>query len=182
MDTNSGVATDTGIPWKLPGDAAYFEKQTTTGVILMGWATYNEFAAPLHGRQNYVLTRDQSRLRSGFQASASLDDLITSHPNEDVWVIGGAFVFAETIERADELFLTQVLQDFHCTKFFPDYRTRIHQVRKEPAPGRGRRPIPIREMAPEHRTAVCTLTQRWRPAMMRGVRQALVPAAGLTGS
>jgi dihydrofolate reductase len=123
MDTSRGIATDKGIPWKLPGDAAYFENQTTTGLIIMGWATYNEFSAPLHGRDNYVLTRDESRLRTGFQPVATLADLMKSHPNKDVWVIGGAFVFAETIERADELFVTQVLKDFHCTKFFPAYDT-----------------------------------------------------------
>jgi dihydrofolate reductase len=123
MDTKRGIATDKGIPWKLAGDAAYFENQTTTGLIVMGWATYNEFSAPLHARENYVLTRDQSPLRSGFQPIAALANLNESHPDEDVWVIGGAFVFAETIDRGDELFLTQVLQDFHCTKFFPDYRT-----------------------------------------------------------
>ena len=123
MDTSRGIATDKGIPWKLPGDAAYFEDQTATGLIVMGRATYNEFSAPLHNRDNYVLTRDQSRLRSGFQPIAALDDLMKSHSDEDVWVIGGAFVFAETIDRADELFITQVLGEFHCTKFFPEYRT-----------------------------------------------------------
>ena len=46
-----------------------------------------------------------------------------SHPDEDVWVIGGAFVYAETLAQADELFITQVLEDFRCTKFFPDYRS-----------------------------------------------------------
>jgi len=123
MDTSRGIATGTGIPWRLSGDAAYFENQTTTGLIVMGWATYNEFSAPLHGRDNYVLTADQSPLRSGFQPIAALADLIKSHPDEGVWVIGGAFVYAETIDQADELFITQVLEDFHCIKFFPDYRS-----------------------------------------------------------
>jgi dihydrofolate reductase len=122
MDTDRGVATDKGIPWKLPGDAAYFENQTTTGLIVMGWATYNEFSGPLHDRDNYVFTRDQGVLRHGFRPLTNLDDLVETHPDEDVWVIGGAFVFAETINRAEELFITQVLEDFHCTKFFPDYR------------------------------------------------------------
>jgi len=122
IDTSRGIATDKGIPWKLPGDTAYFENETTTGLIVMGWATYNEFSAPLHGRDNYVLTRDQSPLRSGFLPITTLADL-KSQPHQDVWVIGGAFLFAEAIVRADELFLTQVLEDFHCTKFFPDYHT-----------------------------------------------------------
>ncbi len=123
MDTSRGIATDRGIPWKLPGDVAYFENQTTTGLIVMGWATYNEFSAPLHGRDNYVLTRDQGRLKSGFRPISTLADLMTSNPNDDVWIIGGAFVFGQTISRADELFITQVLGEYHCTKFFPDYRT-----------------------------------------------------------
>jgi dihydrofolate reductase len=122
-DASRGIATDKGIPWKLPGDAAYFENQTSTGLIVMGWATYNEFSVPLHGRDNYVLTGDQTRLRGGFHPIATLADLTQSHPDEDVWVIGGAFVYAETIDRADELLITQVLEDFHCTKFFPDYAT-----------------------------------------------------------
>ena len=38
-------------------------------------------------------------------------------------MIGGAAVYAQTINRADQLYLTQVLGDFNCTKFFPDYRS-----------------------------------------------------------
>ena len=44
MDAKRGIATANGIPWSLPGDAAYFENQTVEGIIVMGWATYNEFA------------------------------------------------------------------------------------------------------------------------------------------
>jgi dihydrofolate reductase len=121
-DSRQGIATDSGIPWKLPGDTAYFEEKTTTGVILMGWATYNEFAAPLHDRENFVLTAESGRLRRGFRAVGSLDQLVSAQPDEGIWVIGGAAVFAETIAEADELLLTQVVGDFHCTKFFPPYR------------------------------------------------------------
>jgi dihydrofolate reductase len=123
MDSRRGIATDSGIPWKLPGDTAYFHDKTTTGLILMGWATYNEFAAPLHERDSFVLTAGPGSLRPGFRAIGSLDQLVTEHPDEDVWVIGGAAVYAETITEADELLLTQVAGDFHCTKFFPPYQT-----------------------------------------------------------
>lgn len=122
VDSRRGIATDSGIPWKLPGDTAYFHDKTATGVILMGWATYNEFAAPLHERENFVLTADSGPLRTGFGAVGSLDQLAADHPNEDTWVIGGATVYAETIGEAEELLLTQVLGDFHCTKFFPPYQ------------------------------------------------------------
>ncbi len=122
IDSRRGIATDSGIPWKLPGDTAYFHEKTAKGLILMGFATYSEFAAPLHGRENFVLSTRHGALRTGFRAVASLDELHAAHPEEDIWVIGGASVYAETIAEATELLLTQVAGDFGCTKFFPDYR------------------------------------------------------------
>jgi dihydrofolate reductase len=122
MDTRRGIATDSGIPWKLPGDAAYFRQMTSRGQILMGRSTYDEFATPLHDRDNFVLTRQPGPLRAGFQAIGSLDQLRTMDPDQDIWVIGGAVVYAGTIKEAEELLITQVLADFRCTKFFPSYQ------------------------------------------------------------
>jgi dihydrofolate reductase len=121
IDSRRGIATDSGIPWKLPGDSAYFREKTSSGLIVMGRATYNEFAAPLHDRENFVLSTTSSTLRKGFGVVASLAELCAAHPGEDVWVIGGAIVYAETMNQADELLLTQVTGDFGCTKFFPPY-------------------------------------------------------------
>jgi dihydrofolate reductase len=122
IDNQRGMATDAGIPWKLPGDAAYFREMTSHGQILMGRATYDEFATPLHDRDNFVLTRHPGPLRVGFQAIGSLEQLRAKDPAQDVWVIGGAAVYAGTIQDAEELLITQVLADFHCTKFFPPYQ------------------------------------------------------------
>ncbi len=121
IDSRRGIATDSGIPWTLPGDSAYFRQKTSSGLIVMGRATYEEFAAPLHDRENFVLSTTSRSLRDGFQVVTSLDGLVAAHPGEDVWVIGGAAVYAETIGHADELLLTQVTGDFGCTKFFPPY-------------------------------------------------------------
>lgn len=121
IDSQRGIATDSGIPWKLPGDSAYFRQKTSTGLIVMGRATYDEFAAPLHGEQNYVLSHATTPLRAGFQPIADLEQLRAAHPDEDIWVIGGSTVYRETMAQAEELLLTQVLKDFSCTKFFPPY-------------------------------------------------------------
>ena len=43
IDSQRGIATDSGIPWKLPGDTAYFREKTAHGLIVMGRATYDEF-------------------------------------------------------------------------------------------------------------------------------------------
>ena len=122
IDSQRGIATDSGIPWKLPGDSAYFRRKTATGLIVMGRATYDEFAAPLHDGENYVLSTTTAPLRAGFQTITGLQQLRAAHPDEDIWVIGGATVYRETIDEADDLLLTQVLKDFKCTKFFPPYQ------------------------------------------------------------
>jgi len=121
IDSQRGIATDSGIPWKLPGDSAYFREKTSRGLIVMGRATYDEFASPLHDRENFVFSTTTAPLRDGFQVIAALDQLWDAHPDEDIWVIGGASVYAGTITQAEELLLTQVMGDFGCTKFFPPY-------------------------------------------------------------
>jgi dihydrofolate reductase len=121
LDARRGIATDTGIPWKLPGDSAYFRQKTAQGIIVMGRATYDEFAAPLHDRVNFVVTRSPAPLREGFQPITALDQARSGQPDEDVWILGGATVYQETLASVDELLLTQVERDFQCTKFFPPY-------------------------------------------------------------
>ena len=123
IDSKRGIATDSGIPWKLPGDSAYFREKTSHGLIVMGRATYDEFATPLHDRENFVFSTATTPLRSGFLVVSNLDQLRHAHPDDDIWVIGGAAVYAETITQADELLLTQVMDDFECTKFFPPYES-----------------------------------------------------------
>jgi dihydrofolate reductase len=122
LDVSRGIATDEGIPWSIPGDKAFFRQQTENGVIVMGRSTYAEFAAPLHSRVNHVLTSKADSLRAGFVPVKGLDDVVTHAAEDDIWVIGGAGVYASTIAVADELVLTQVLGDYGCTKFFPPYR------------------------------------------------------------
>jgi dihydrofolate reductase len=124
VDEALGVANDGGIPWqgKLPTDAQYFRDQTTVGIILMGYGTYKEFDKPLHDRENFVVARpDSGELKSGFVGVPDAADFLDQHAHDLVWVIGGAALFAQTLARADQLLLTRVVGDFHCTKFFPTF-------------------------------------------------------------
>jgi dihydrofolate reductase len=135
IDARLGLADDHGIPWqgKLPTDSRYFRDQTREGVIVMGFRTYEEFAEPLHERVNYVLARDGTPLRDGFEAAGRIDGFLDDHTAETVWVLGGAAVYAATIDRADQLYLTQLDADFHCTKFFPGFADRFVVASSSPA-------------------------------------------------
>jgi len=124
LDSRRGIADEHGIPWqgKIPTDSKYFREQTQNGLILMGYGTYKEFDTPLHDRENYVVVHpDTEDLRPGFAPVSDATHFFEEHSRDIVWVIGGAALFATSLPLADELFLTQLESDFHCTKFFPEY-------------------------------------------------------------
>ncbi|HET8590070.1 MAG TPA: dihydrofolate reductase [Nakamurella sp.] len=121
IDARRGLATDQGIPWELPTDQRFFVDQTRDGLVLMGFGTYVEFDAPMHGRTNYVATRRAEDLLPGFVAVHDVPAFVTAHRDERIDNIGGAGLFHSTLQLADELVLTRIRADFHCTKFFPEF-------------------------------------------------------------
>lgn len=134
IDARSGLADGEGIPWqgKLPADVEYFRAMTAGAVILMGHGTYAELAEPLAGRRNVVVT-SKATLRAGFEAAADPRRFLASPgATGDVWVIGGAALFAATLDLSEQLYLTQLDRDFHCTKFFPPYSDRFERIKASP--------------------------------------------------
>lgn len=124
IDRQRGVANDHGIPWqgKIPSDTNHFHELTSDGIIVMGYGTYQEYDKPLHGRENFVVSRpDTPDLRPGFVPILDVNEFFEQHGQELVWVIGGAALFAASLASADQLFLTHLDADFHCTKFFPEF-------------------------------------------------------------
>ena len=121
IDDKLGVSTDAGIPWHVQADIDYFRAATRAATVLMGSATYREFKAPMPDRANCVATRSTAPLRDGFIRVADVDAFLDAGIAGGVWVIGGASLFAATLHRMEELYLTRVEGDFHCTKFFPRF-------------------------------------------------------------
>jgi dihydrofolate reductase len=120
IDERRGMANDQGIPWqgKLPTDIQYFRDKISGGNIVMGLVTYHELKSPFPGK-NFVLNDTTEKIREGFEEVRDLDFI--SNFDGDLWVIGGAGVFAQTITYADELFLTRLTGEYSCTKFFPEF-------------------------------------------------------------
>jgi dihydrofolate reductase len=134
MDSCLGLATDSGIPWHVPADVKHFRSAIASSAVLMGYGTYREFASPLPDSTNYVATRRGSVLRDGFVAVEDVEALLTDERTGDLWVIGGAALYASTLPLVHELALTRVDGDFHCTKFFPPFEGIFGLVTDEAVP------------------------------------------------
>ncbi len=122
VDDQLGISTDTGIPWSVPADVAHFRELTTGSNVVMGYATYVEFVRPMPGRTNYVATRRTEALREGFLPVNDLHSFVSEFEG-DLWIIGGATLYASTLDVVQEIALTRVAGDFGCTKFFPSFDT-----------------------------------------------------------
>ncbi len=120
----NGVIGDAGtIPWHLPDDFAHF-KQTTLGhTLVMGRATYESIGRPLPGRTTIVLTRDPAWTADGVVVAASFDDALALAADlpGDVYVAGGAAIYALALPHADEQILTEVRLSPAGDTFYPPF-------------------------------------------------------------
>jgi dihydrofolate reductase len=132
VDNQQGMADDHGIPWP-PLDLAYFRQKSQGHLMVMGYRTYQEFNEPLPKRRNLVVVHPGTPpLRAGFEAIEDIDAWLTEHRQEEVWIIGGAGLFAQTLNRADFVYITRIDQKFACTKFYPQFESDFKRIKRDP--------------------------------------------------
>ena len=115
VDAGNAIGWKNGdLPWKLPADLARFKALTTGHVVVMGRKTFESLSRPngLPNRRNIVITQRRDLASCNVDVLSSLDQVIqlSARVLTDVWIIGGAQLYKEALERdiVDELHLTQV--------------------------------------------------------------------------
>jgi dihydrofolate reductase len=123
------IGRDNALPWHLPEDLKHFRRVTLGAPVLMGRRTWESLPArfrPLPGRTNVVLTR-----QVGWQTGApgvlvveSLDAALAAVTElqpapAQVFVIGGAELYAQALPRADELVITEIDAAFEGDAWLP---------------------------------------------------------------
>ncbi|MGI8761951.1 MAG: dihydrofolate reductase [Jatrophihabitantaceae bacterium] len=104
---NGVIGRDGALPWHLPEDLAHFRSLTAGATVVMGRRTWDSLPPrfrPLPGRRNLVLTRDPAWHAAGASAVHELGAALQG----DVWVIGGADVYAAALPRADRVVRTEL--------------------------------------------------------------------------
>lgn len=123
-DPNLVIGKDNQLPWHLPGDLAYFKKQTMGKAMVMGRKTFESIGRPLPGRLNIVVTRNSDYQADGAVVVNTVGDAVNRAREyaPEVMVIGGAGLFNELMDQADRLYVTLVKQPFEGDTYFPEYR------------------------------------------------------------
>ncbi len=118
------IGGDNDLPWYLPEDLKHFKKITTGKTVLMGRKTYDSIikrlGKPLPNRKNVVITRQTDFIAANeVLIFHSIEEAFDHLKNEDIYIIGGAQIFKQTLPLAEKMYITKVHQEYPGDAFFP---------------------------------------------------------------
>ncbi len=123
MDEKRGIGKNNQLPWYLSDDLKRFKALTMGHHIIMGRKTYESIGRLLPGRTMVVVTRNPEYEVAGVLVANSLPGAleIAENRNEsEVFIVGGAEIFAEASLIADRIYLTRVHAIVDADVFFPE--------------------------------------------------------------
>jgi dihydrofolate reductase len=134
---NGVIGRDNELPWRLPADLTRFKELTWGRTVILGRRTWESIGRPLPGRRFVLVTSRPGDAPPGVTAVASLQDALAACAGEEeVFVIGGARLFAQALAVADRLYVTRVEAEPPGDVFFPEVdwsRWRLlEETRREP--------------------------------------------------
>jgi dihydrofolate reductase len=135
---NGVIGHEGGIPWHRPGDQRRAKELTMGHVLVMGRRTYESIGRPLPGRTTVVVTRQPDWRADGVLVAQSLDAAleIAAQHDPQVFVFGGADVYAAALPEADKMVITWIdAAPEGDTAFPPVDWAQWREVRREPAEG-----------------------------------------------
>jgi dihydrofolate reductase len=127
MSLNRVIGKDGKLPWHIPDDFKWFKRTTFGQVVLMGRKTYESLGRPLPNRRNLVITRGQD-LGAGVEIVRDLEAFRPEDYPYDVWVIGGAEIYRQMLDRCEQLYLSVIPRVVEGDAFFPEFEDRFELV------------------------------------------------------
>ncbi|MDZ4074996.1 MAG: dihydrofolate reductase [Hylemonella sp.] len=132
---NGTIGKDGVMPWHLPEDLAHFKRTTLGCPVIMGRKTWESIPArfrPLPGRTNVVVTRQPGWHAEGACVAHSLPEaLALCGEVPDVWIIGGADIYAQALPLASTAVVTEIEATFEGDAFAPQFGANWQEVARE---------------------------------------------------
>lgn len=123
VDNNWGIGYENDLLYKIPTDLAYFKDKTINKVVVMGDKTLFSLpnSKPLKNRTNVVISLNKELIVEGAIVLHSLNEVleyIKQFKPEDVFIIGGAFVYKEFLPYCTYAYITKINSQKKANKFF----------------------------------------------------------------
>ena len=123
MSNNQVIGINNDLPWILKDDLAHFKKYTTGKIIIMGRKTFESIGRPLPNRDNFVISSTLNSV-DGVSIFPSLDDALAAanaqNTHDEIAIIGGGYLFRDSINIFNKLVLTRVNCSIEGDVFYPE--------------------------------------------------------------
>lgn len=118
---NNAIGKGNGMPWHLPNDFKYFKEKTLNHSVVMGRKTFESIGKPLPERRNIVMTKNTNYLHEEVDVANNIDELLLYCRDErEIFIIGGAEIYKQTLPLAHKVLLTRVHTTVDGDAFFPE--------------------------------------------------------------
>lgn len=118
---NGVIGDRNALLWHISEDLKHFKALTTGHPVVMGRKTWESLGRPLPNRVNVVITRQEIEI-PGCRVVHSLDEAVALFAaDEEIFIIGGAQIYAEALPRAGRFYLTRVFHDYKGDTLFPTW-------------------------------------------------------------
>ena len=119
-------------------DMQFFKETTTGHTVVMGFKTWESLPKKLPNRKNIVVAFDP--IEGPDECVTNLAKFIEENKNtdEEIFVIGGGSIYAQFLEHAKKLYLTEVDgEDKNADVFFPEFDKSLYkrEILKEGSTG-----------------------------------------------
>ena len=118
---NGVIGDKNALLWHISEDLRFFKRTTSGHPVIMGRKTYESLGRPLPNRTNVVISRTPREIE-GCTVVSSLEEAIALFPQEEeIFIIGGAQIYALALSVADKMYLTKVYHDYQGDTSFPEW-------------------------------------------------------------
>ncbi len=134
---NNVIGRNNDLIWHLPADMKYFKDTTSGHCVIMGRKNYDSIPLkyrPLSNRTNIIVTRQKNFVAPGCIVVSSIEDAIRKAKEEndtEIFIIGGAQIYAQSLQLADRIYLTRVHESFKGDAFFPELNLAHYELLSE---------------------------------------------------
>ena len=122
MAKNRTIGIANTLPWRCPEDLKHFKTLTMGHHMIMGRKTFDSIGKPLPGRTTVIVTRDRNLTAADCLVAHSLPAAIAACANDsEVFIVGGAEIYAQALGQADTLYITEIQQEVSGDAWFPEF-------------------------------------------------------------
>lgn len=125
MDENRLIGNKNALPWHFKEDLKFFKRTTSGHTVAMGRKTFESIrdalGGPLPNRKNVVFSRRVESIE-GAHVVRDVEAYMkaAAGKDEEIFVIGGAKIYALALPYAKRLYITHVEGAYVGDTYFPD--------------------------------------------------------------